>query len=327
MSACELSPINEDSSNGATQLKDTSLDTTPTTESTDTELPDTDTEQAIDPETPINSETLIDSEALAHRQPMTTTTENTSGYHDHLTPIEPDALGLSPEMILENENLAPLVNYLINNEYNFTYGKIGYVKDADSIYVLSNKLNHLPEDYVPSDLIEPEIDFYFSEALEKRQLRSEAATHMEDLFAAAKESGYNLLGASGYRSYSTQKAIYERNVANRGVKATDEISSRPGHSEHQTGLALDVTLASLDFHLVDALGELDEGIWLKDNAHRFGFIIRYPKEDVSITGYNYEPWHLRYIGEDVATFLHEHELTVEELYVYIESLFKENTGL
>jgi D-alanyl-D-alanine carboxypeptidase len=334
LTACEFTPIEPGSSNGGTQLEntlrentnDTDLAETNSTDMDSTETNSTDVDASTDTNN-VDAEVVLDQVDSSDREPLPTSSDNTSGYHDLLSPIDPAQLGLTPEMIMENQGLLPLLEHLITVQYNYSYGEIGYVEEADSIYVLSNKLNHLPADYVPNDLVEPNIPFYFSEALEKKKLRSEAATHMEELFAAANEAGYNLLGASGYRSYATQKGIYENNVANRGLAATDKVSARPGHSEHQTGLALDVTLESLSYRLVDALGEMDEGLWLKENAHQYGFIIRYPKEDTSITGYSYEPWHLRYIGQDVATFIYTHDLTVEELYVYIESLIEENTGL
>ncbi len=328
LGACEVSPIQSNSSN-----PNAPLDASTTNESTVSPPSSSDTTTN---DVPLDTEAITEAPDVfnifdeidwTNRTILEVSSDNTTGYHDALDPINVDQLGLTPEMILENEDLRPLVQHLVNNKYNYTYGAIGYVQDADSIYTLSNKLNHLPADYVPADLVEPEIDFYFAEFLEKKQLRSEAAMHMEELFSAAKEDGYTILGASGYRSYRTQKGIYERNVANRGQEATDKVSARPGHSEHQTGLALDVTLHALNYRLVDELGEMDEGIWLKDHAHEFGFIIRYSQEDTAITGYSYEPWHLRYIGKDVATFIYEHDLTVEELYMYIESLIEENTGL
>ncbi len=330
LTACEFTPIEPGSSNGGRQLENTATDNTDDTESTDTNS--TDVDASIDTDNvdiaDVNDlDKVLDQVDSSDREPLPTSSDNTTGYHDLLSPIDPTQLGLTPEMIMENQGLLPLLEHLITVQYNYTYGEIGYVEEADSIYVLSNKLNHLPADYVPNDLVEPDIPFYFSEALEKKKLRSEAAIHMEELFAAASEAGFNLLGASGYRSYATQKGIYDNNVANRGLVATDKVSARPGHSEHQTGLALDVTLESLGYRLVSTLGEMDEGLWLKENAHQYGFIIRYPKEDTSITGYSYEPWHLRYIGQEVATFIYTHDLTVEELYVYIESLIEKNTGL
>ena len=124
--------------------------------------------------------------------------------------------------------------------------------------------------------------------------------------AAAKNEGINLFIISGFRSYETQKGLYNNYVKQYGQAATDTFSAKPGHSEHQTGLAFD--LNSLD----DNFGETKEGKWLSKNCHKFGFIIRYPKNKQSITGYQYEPWHVRYLGIDIATKVYNSGLCLEE---------------
>ena len=124
--------------------------------------------------------------------------------------------------------------------------------------------------------------------------------------AAAKKEGINLFIISGFRSYETQKGLYNNYVKQYGQAATDTFSAKPGHSEHQTGLAFD--LNSLD----DNFGNTKEGKWLANNCHKYGFIIRYPKNKQSITGYQYEPWHVRYLGVDVATKVYNSGLCLEE---------------
>ena len=111
---------------------------------------------------------------------------------------------------------------------------------------------------------------------------------------------------SGFRSYWDQNYIYNNSVKNYGVEQTDTFSARPGHSEHQTGLAFDI--GAID----DDMGEWPSGIWLAENAHRYGFIIRYPKGKQHITGYKYGPWHVRYLGVNVATKVYNSGLTLEE---------------
>ncbi|GMA30626.1 D-alanyl-D-alanine carboxypeptidase family protein [Litorihabitans aurantiacus] len=128
----------------------------------------------------------------------------------------------------------------------------------------------------------------------------------ETMRAEAARSGLTLRIVSGYRSFSYQAGLYDRYVRQHGQAAADRFSARPGHSEHQTGLAMDVNSTSGSF------GSTPEGRWVRDNAHRFGFVVRYPEGKEHITGYMYEPWHLRHLGVDLATSLHTRGLTLEE---------------
>lgn len=189
--------------------------------------------------------------------------------------------------------------------------------DPESIAVLVNKQNSLPADYVPSDLREVNIPFIFSEKSEKRLMRKEAAENLEKLFAAAKKENLFLYGVSGYRSYNTQKYLFSNNTKRFGSEEkANMISARPGESEHQTGLAMDVTSERAGFGLNESFADTPEFTWLKENAHNYGFIIRYPKEKEHITGYSYEPWHLRYVGREIAEKLLKYKITYEE-YLFI----------
>ena len=138
--------------------------------------------------------------------------------------------------------------------------------------LIANKTYSLPSTYTPGLL--PELNNAF-----------------EKLKNAAAEDGISLKIISGFRSYHSQNSIYNNYVARDGKKEADTYSARPGHSEHQTGLAIDVNSLMFDF------GETKEGKWLQNHAHQYGFIIRYPEGKEAITGYRYEPWHLRYVGE------------------------------
>ena len=133
-----------------------------------------------------------------------------------------------------------------------------------------------------------------------------ASQALLQLQSAAKKEGFSLPLISGYRSYSTQNTIYNNYIKRWGQEYTDTVSARPGHSEHQTGLAFDVG------QLSNSYGETKEGIWLKENCYKYGFILRYLKGKESITGYAYEPWHIRYVGVDVATEIMKNNLTLEE---------------
>jgi D-alanyl-D-alanine carboxypeptidase len=147
-------------------------------------------------------------------------------------------------------------------------------------------------------------------------MRAEAAEHFHKLVEAAKEEGYEIVMTTAYRSYSFQKILWDNYVAREGEEAANRFSARPGQSEHQTGLAVDISSPSVNYALTEDFADTDEGIWIAENAHKFGFIIRFPKGKEHITGYLYEPWHLRYVGEKVATRIYEQELTLEE---YLET--------
>ncbi|QUH32036.1 M15 family metallopeptidase [Vallitalea guaymasensis] len=188
------------------------------------------------------------------------------------------------------------------------------VTNPKDIHVLVNKQRNLPSNYVPDDLIKPDIKFSFTHEDPKRYLREEAAHALERLVAQAKEEGIEIVGVSGYRSYKRQETIFNYNVNKRGYEAANKVSAKPGQSEHQTGLAIDVSCAGVNYKLQERLGELKEGKWLAENAHKFGFIIRYELGKEDITGYQYEPWHIRYLGEDLATDVYEKGLTYEEYF-------------
>ena len=188
--------------------------------------------------------------------------------------------------------------------------------DPKSITVFINKEYYLPKDYVPDNLVVPNITFDITGSSERKFMRVEAALAIEKMFAAALEDGFTLYGISGYRSYSRQKEIFLNNIVHKGKKHTLKYSAAPGTSEHQTGLAMDVSSKSVRFKLVTSFAKCDEGKWLAENAYKFGFIIRYPMDQYELTGYSYEPWHIRYVGEDLANYLYVNNMSLEEYYKY-----------
>ncbi|HBU83151.1 MAG TPA: D-alanyl-D-alanine carboxypeptidase family protein [Paenibacillus sp.] len=188
------------------------------------------------------------------------------------------------------------------------------VTNAQAMTVIVNKQRSLPEGYEPSDLVEPNVPFSFDGPHEKRHLRKEAAEALEKLFAGAKADGIELRAVSGYRSYERQVSIYNNNVKTKGQEYTDRVSSVPGHSEHQTGLAIDVSSPSVGNALEEVFGTSKEGQWLAEHAAEYGYIIRYPKGEDDITGYVYEPWHIRYVGTDLALDVVKSGLTLEEYF-------------
>ncbi|KGX86139.1 M15 family metallopeptidase [Pontibacillus marinus] len=208
--------------------------------------------------------------------------------------------GTEPEDKKENETNPPKENDVVS--------------EPTSLQVVVNKQRQLPTGYQPPNLVVPDVPFYFDQFMQKKQMRQEAATALENLFQAANDQGLDLVAASGYRSYARQKSIYQSNVDAYGREEANKFSAQPGHSEHQTGLAMDVTIAELSFKLVQEFGKTPEGNWLAENAYKYGFVIRYPKGKESITGYSYEPWHLRFVGKEDAKEIHEASKTLEEFY-------------
>lgn len=193
------------------------------------------------------------------------------------------------------------------------YQEIVYANNPDSLAVLVNKNYRLPDNYEPTDLVLLDVPLYNeSPSNEGNYLREEAANALKALFDEARAAGHELVARSGYRSYETQVTLYNNYVARDGVENADTYSARPGHSEHQTGLTVDITSSSVDHGLSEAFGETAEGRWVADHAHEFGFIIRYPQDRTLETGYQYEPWHLRYVGVESATQIYNQDWILED---------------
>lgn len=182
-----------------------------------------------------------------------------------------------------------------------------------SIWIIVNKTRPLPSNYRPT-LVVPNIPLRASSSSEEMHVSSAMSGPLEQLVAGAKQSGILLELASGFRSYSFQKSLYNGYVASQGQASADRSSARPGYSEHQTGLAADVAPTSGKCMVDQCFGNLPEGIWLRDHAYEYGFIIRYPDGKEPITGYEYEPWHIRYVGTDLAKKIHDSSKTLEEYF-------------
>lgn len=227
-----------------------------------------------------------------------------------------DYLGLS---YFKEDNLERYFNYYKDNsdmDYTdiITYVNIGLdnehytnvidVDKQDDILVLVNKYHKLSSDYVPSDL-----EILSSKyAVGTQKLRKEAKDKFMEMCDAAKEDGINIKAGSTYRSYSYQQGLYNRYVNRDGKKEADRYSARAGYSEHQTGLAIDILNGKNEF--IDE--DNKEYDWLVNNCYKFGYILRYTKEDEAITGYQFESWHFRYVGTDVAMVIKDTGLTYDE---------------
>lgn len=184
--------------------------------------------------------------------------------------------------------------------------------NPESVAVLVNKQYALPENYHPNDLVYPDVPFLFEEKIEKRMMRSEAASALEKLFAGAKKESIHLAGVSAYRSHATQTSLFDRYVQRDGMEKAKRYSAVPGHSEHETGLAIDVSGSDGRCAVEDCFADTEEAVWLANHAWEYGFIIRYPQGKEEITGYKYEPWHLRYVGIDIAKGIQKSGKTLEE---------------
>jgi D-alanyl-D-alanine carboxypeptidase len=222
----------------------------------------------------------------------------------------------------------------VNGWYQILYnGKIGYVSSKyvkitnkerweeevipvvakpDDLTVLINKQNKLPVNFVPKNLMNSGITFPFTNSTEKQKLRKEAAYDIQRLVRDAKKSGYTIVGISGYRSFETQVSLFEDYVKKDGYEKARLYSAIPGTSEHETGLAIDVGNSSATCAAKDCFQNTKEAKWLQLHVAEYGFIIRYPKGKEAITGYKYEPWHLRYVGEEVAKDIMKQGITLEE---------------
>lgn len=186
------------------------------------------------------------------------------------------------------------------------------IENPYDVLAVVNKNFALPSDYQPLDLIVPDVRFPFEEDLPQKQLRKEAAEALENLFTSAENAGIHLFAQSGFRSFERQEQIFTAFAEQDGEEAANKYSARPGESEHQTGLVMDITAESVNFQLTTEFGDTEEGIWVAKHAHEHGFVIRYPKGKESITQYDYEPWHLRYVGIKAATVMYNNNETLEE---------------
>lgn len=193
-----------------------------------------------------------------------------------------------------------------------SFNKTTYSIDSpSSIWVVVNKQRPLPSTYAPTALRAPDVSLRGGAEM---QVRDEAAKATEAMFATAKRDGIDLTLVSGYRSYDYQKQVYTNFVSLDSEAAANRYSAKPGHSEHQTGLAIDVGDTSGQCQLETCFGDTAAGKWVAANAHKYGFIVRYKKDTEQQVGFSYEPWHLRYVGKELATELNRTGQTMEAFF-------------
>jgi len=185
-------------------------------------------------------------------------------------------------------------------------------EQALSHLALVNRCYRLSSTFTPDDLSPVNVESRRVLEGSHHLLREEAARAAEDLFEAAETDGLFLVASSGFRSYEWQTFFHNNAVSELGLEEARRISAVPGHSEHQLGLALDVSTRELDGGLEQTFSSTPEGQWLNANAHLFGFIISYPEGRDADTGFIYEPWHIRFVGVDAATEIFNNQLILEE---------------
>jgi zinc D-Ala-D-Ala carboxypeptidase len=191
------------------------------------------------------------------------------------------------------------------------------IDQADSLWVVVNKQRQIsPLKYQPAALVFPAFPKPKVQNPFGLQMREEAAVATVELATAMAEAGKGtLILNSGFRTYKNQQGLYNRTRDTRGLAVAEKLSARPGHSEHQLGLAADFSVKGQGCVIMVCFGKTEAGIWLAENAHQYGFVLRYPKRYKPVTGFQYEPWHFRYVGIELATEMKTQGIkTLEEFW-------------
>ncbi len=204
-------------------------------------------------------------------------------------------------------NVVSIVNVKANKEWYSDTKKTDLSKGH---LMLTNKFNYLDNSYNSDNMVSVSKQYSYGE---NQMLTKETFNAFLNMFNAAKKEGLTLIINSSYRSYEEQDEVYNDYKSSRGEEYADKIAARAGFSEHQTGMAVDIqTYGSTGA----TFEEFDEFKWLSENAYKYGFILRYPKGKEHITGYEYESWHYRYVGVEVAEYIHNNNITFDEYYAY-----------
>lgn len=222
--------------------------------------------------------------------------------------------------LIQAKELSNKNQVLVEEKYEYDYEEIAdndlrYIQNLvyenrTGIAKLVNKEHALESSYEPDDLVIPNVktiknDIYLSKC---------AADNLENMFNAAKKEGIDLYLISGYRSSMYQDKLYYKSLIKNGKEYTEKYVAEANHSEHQTGLAADISSKSIGYNLTQDFENTTEGKWLEENSYKYGFILRYKKDRVEDTGYGFEPWHFRYVGYEIAKYIYENDLILEDLY-------------
>lgn len=211
----------------------------------------------------------------------------------------------------DNDDLSNTIT-MVNVKANYDYYDEDVVKDTninDGNLMLVNKFHKLSKDYVPSDLVDVSNNYGYGE----NKLRQEVYDNFLNMWNDAKKENLSLIITSAYRDYEYQESLWKSYASSKGDKWADSVAARAGFSEHQTGLTMDIVTYGSKMNDFE---NTDEFKWLNENAYKYGFILRYPKDKEKITGYSYESWHYRYVGKEAAKKIKKEEITFDEYYAY-----------
>ena len=245
---------------------------------------------------------------------------------DYMLEIDYDKniISFAKEKYFIEDNLKEYLAYLKDSDYDFTdvvaiinvganndwYTNTKSTDLSKGNLILVNKFHSLDNTYGSDEMVPISNRYSYGE---DQKVTEDTFNAFLNMWAAAKEENLTLIINSSFRSFEDQDEIYNEYKSTRGEEAADKIAARPGFSEHQTGMAIDIqTYGSR----AATFEEFEEFKWLKDNAYKYGFILRYPKDKEYITGYDYESWHYRYVGVKVASYIHENNITFDEYYAY-----------
>ena len=198
-----------------------------------------------------------------------------------------------------------------------------YTADADLWKLVNKNTGYTTPTYAPNDLTLVTVPTMPGRGQDERSMRQIVMNDLSAMFAAAHTAGIDLHAGSGYRSYDTQSALFSRYSQQYGEAAASRFSARPGHSEHQSGLAVDLVGADGNCWVDECFKDTAAGIWLAKHAHEYGFILRYPEGKEDVTGLMYESWHFRYVGRELAGALRQSGLTLDEAWPYLEKAMTE----
>lgn len=237
--------------------------------------------------------------------------KNLDGYLSQVITQEDDFFKYHGTEGYDYDNIVALTNVNATNKY-YENTK---ATDMDKEYaMLVNKFYYLSNTYTPEDLVAIGWDYRLGGPNEHKYARKEVVNAFIEMWTDARQEGIYLLVDSAFREYDKQESVYREYENKHGTKFADSIAARPGYSEHQTGLSLDIY--SKECTSASTFKDSKTYAWLIDNAHKYGFILRYPKGKEKITGYNYESWHYRYLGVELATKVYSEGITYDEYYAF-----------
>ena len=209
----------------------------------------------------------------------------------------------------KNEDISNIVSIINTKRDNDYYTNTKETDLSKDILMLVNKYNYLEREYVPENLVDVSSKYAFK----GNKIRQDVLQAFINMADKANEEDIVIVMNSSYRDYGIQENLWQARKISSGVAKADQYAARAGYSEHQSGLAIDIAQYNSkedDFENTPAF------TWLKEHAHEYGFILRYPKDKENITGYSYEAWHYRYVGEEVAKKIYEENITFDEYYAY-----------